>query len=57
MSIAKRFFYILKSARLLTGLILVLFGSTVLAQTPALLESPAANAFVRSGVGLIRGWA
>ena len=41
----------------LLGLYLALSSSFSLAQTQAFLESPSANAFVRSGVGLIRGWA
>ncbi len=41
----------------LLGLCLALLSYSSLAQTQAFLESPSANAFVRSGVGLIRGWA
>ncbi len=41
----------------LLGLCLALSSSPSLGQTQAFLESPSANAFVRSGVGLIRGWA
>ncbi|QQS54013.1 MAG: hypothetical protein IPM89_14440 [Candidatus Competibacteraceae bacterium] len=45
----------------LPGLILAIavaaFGSVANAQSLAVLESPAAGAFVQSGVGLIRGWA
>lgn len=42
---------------LLFGVCLTLLNFPIQAQTRALLESPSANAFVRSGVGLIRGWA
>ncbi len=39
----------------LLGLVLALFSTIALAQ--ARLESPAPEAFLRSGIGLIRGWA
>jgi len=41
----------------LVGLILALFSPAALAQPAASLESPAPNAYIRSGIGLIRGWA
>ena len=42
---------------LFLGLYLALLSSFSWAQSQAVLESPAAGAFVQSGVGLIRGWA
>ena len=42
---------------LLVGLVLALFSPAALAQPAAILESPAPDAFLRSGIGLIRGWA
>ncbi len=44
-------------SKIFVGLCLALSGVSAQAQSRALLESPSANAFVRSGVGLIRGWA
>lgn len=41
----------------LLGLGLLTTSGLTMAQTTAVLESPSASAFVRSGVGLIRGWA
>ena len=41
----------------LLGLALLTTSGLTMAQTTAVLESPSASAFVRSGVGLIRGWA
>ena len=43
--------------RLWLGFVLTVFGSIAGAQTPANLESPSPDAFIESGVGLIRGWA
>ena len=54
---SKRIFPLLTSLWLLAGLALASFGSSALAQPAAVLESPAPNAFLRSGIGLIRGWA
>ncbi len=42
---------------LLVGLVSALFSPAALAQPAAILESPAPDAFLRSGIGLIRGWA
>lgn len=54
-----KYYFFRKLANLpiwLLGLCLALSSSLAMAQTQAFLESPSANAFVRSGVGLIRGW-
>ena len=39
------------------GLLLLAFGASVWGQPVAQLESPTPDAFVESGIGLIRGWA
>ena len=49
--------YYVLALKLWVGLILVAFGSVAGAQSLAVLESPSPNAFIDSGVGLIRGWA
>ena len=43
--------------RLILAIAIAMFSSVASAQSQAVLESPAAGAFVQSGVGLIRGWA
>ena len=43
--------------KLWVGFILAALGSVAWAQSLAVLESPSPNAFIDSGVGLIRGWA
>ncbi|MDZ7621548.1 MAG: hypothetical protein U5O69_03715 [Candidatus Competibacteraceae bacterium] len=42
--------------KLWVGLSLIAFGPIAWAQSLANLESPSSDAFVESGVGLIRGW-
>jgi hypothetical protein len=53
----ENFRYLVNFFALFLGLCLTLLSFSSQAQTVAFLESPSANAFVRSGVGLIRGWA